>query len=492
MLGPIQPNVPTARLTGLKEGRLGQDRLFEFAPVDGYAGDAQAQHDVETALRRLMTGETPTTRQFADSYGRVKNLALMFSSAYLDDSPDKAARGQVLNAYKILFTRMEPDTKFTIVCATEQDKALVANVVSESGIANPERVQLLLPGESSLTVWARDMMVPKFKPGDPGHTALMAQEPLHNWHLSDSKIPKFITEANPTIALDPEPALVTDGGDVQSNTKESFAGYYSLAATENKLHQGLMGTKFKDDVIHWYQDRNRVKVIETPPNTTFPFRFVPVEAPDGTHITHMEGNPDYRVPLLNAGEVSDARMYDDLSVGLFRQDLGKPVTVMGRDDPATPVQEEPATDHMDMGMTPIDDKTFLLGDPGLARQLLRGTKHDQPGFFNRDHPWDFDAYQRTLESKGYRVVRVPHHEPAKLGDPYITYNNCLMERFEKDGREVRRVFLPVYGIPELDNHAQEVWKGEGFEVIPMPLGLLSANWGALRCISNWLDRSPQG
>ena len=493
MLGPIQSHRPTAApASGLDEARQARKSLVELQPTDGYVGDAEAKPEVESALRRMMAGVAPTTTQFADSNGRVKHLALMFSSAYLEDGAAKGAREQVLNAYKTLFTRMEPDTKFTIVCATEQDKALVEGVVHQDDVPNPDRIQLLLPGEANLTVWARDMMVPKFKPGDPAHTAIMAQEPLHNWHLSDSKIPKVITEANPSISLDVPTALVTDGGDTTSNTRESFAGYYSLAATENKLYQALIGTKFKDEVLHWYQDRNQVKVIETPPETTFPFRFVPVEASDGTKITRMEGNPDYRVPEVGAGEVSEAQMFDDLAVGLFRQDLGKPVTIMGRDDLKTPMHEEPATDHMDMGMTPIDDKTFLLGDPTMTRELLRGTKHDYAAFFNRDHAWDFDAYQRTLEQKGYRVVRVPHHEPAKLGDPYISYNNCLMERFEKDGQQVRRVFLPMYGLPELDERAKEIWNGEGFEVIPMPLDKLSSNWGALRCISNWLDRSPQG
>ena len=38
----------------------------------------------------------------------------------------------------------------------------------------------------------------------------------------------------------------------------------------------------------------------------------------------------------------------------------------------------------------------------------------------------------------------------------------------------------------------DIWKENGFEVVPMPLGALSQRWGALRCISNWLDRSPHG
>lgn len=57
---------------------------------------------------------------------------------------------------------------------------------------------------------------------------------------------------------------------------------------------------------------------------------------------------------------------------------------------------------------------------------------------------------------------------------------------------MRRVFLPVYDIPKLDEFATKTWNSQGFEVIPMPLGALSQSWGALRCTTNWLERSPQG
>ena len=112
-----------------------------------------------------------------------------------------------------------------------------------------------------------------------------------------------------------------------------------------------------------------------------------------------------------------------------------------------------------------------------------------PGLRNRDNQEDFESYKRIAERKGLSVTRMPHLEPGG-GLPYISYNNCLMERFEKDGQEVRRVFLPVYGVEKLDNYAIGTWQSKGFEVIPMELGALSAYWGALRCISNWMERSP--
>ncbi len=446
-------------------------------------GPAREAENVEAALRQLMAGPAKTTesRQFADSLGRVTNLALMISEKYMTEE----MRSQVLDAYQTLFTRMEPDTRFTIVAATDRDRADVEALRAQA--VNPERIQILEPGLEDLTVWARDMMVPKFFPDQPGQFAIMAQEPLHNWHLSDSKVPAMIADANSaSIKLEPNNLVVTDGGDVMANSKESFAGYYSLAATENKLHVALKDKPFKQEVINFYEQRTGHRVVETPFHETFPFRFVPAIALDGTHITRMEENPDYQTPSLAQNEVSDAKMYDDLTVNLFTKALNRPVTVMGRDNPITEHVEEPATDHMDMGMTPIDDNTFLVGDPRLARELL-GLPADSR---NRDQAEDFDAYAQTLESKGYKVVRVPHMEPKVNGDPYLTYNNCLMERFEKDGQEVRRVFLPVHGVQATDDYAIKTWEGQGFEVIPMRLDKLSCDWGALRCISNWLERTP--
>lgn len=441
--------------------------------------DQQAtQEAVATAVRRVMNGETTPGVQFADTKGRVKHLALMISDAYVQGK----MREQVLGAYHTLFTRMEPDTKFTVVAATDKDKADVQNLLAD--VPNPERVQILEPGLPSLTVWARDMMVPKFMPGDPAHTALIAQEPLHNWHLDDSQVPAHITDANPSILLEDEKGMITDGGDTQSNSRESFVGFYSLAATENKLQKGLQGTPLKSEVIAWYEQKTGKKVVETDPKTTFRYRFEPATASDGTEITRMVPNPDYKEAVVGPNEVSDAQMYDDLAVSIFRSNLNKPVTIMGRDNPKTAHVEEPASDHMDMSMTPVDDNTFFVGDPSLAHEIL-GTAPDR----NRDNQEDFDAYAKTLTDKGYSVIRLPHLEPSEAGAPYLTYNNCLAERFEKDGEMVRRVFLPQYGIEKLDSAARNIWESQGFEVIPMPLDQLSAYWGALRCISNWLDRS---
>lgn len=510
------------------EINLGSDAQKEHAQP---AGTSQAFHDDvyglapkpaaalpkadDRSLDQILNGLSAPplhTRAFADSYGRVKDLALMLSPYVANDE-----RTQLLGAYKTLFTEMEPDTKFNIVVQTDQDKADVQKVISDNHVANPERITFLKPDVGDLTVWARDMMVGMYTPDDPTHTALLHQTTLHSWHLSDIQVPGKIAAADPSIVLDTEPFIVTDGGDVQSNTKEAFAGYYSVVSTEMKIADALgKDPALKASVFDYYKQHYGKEIVE-PAAGDLHFPYVKVMRTDQTDGSfRLERDPAFHRDDAGPGKVTEQHALEDLAVNLFSQVMDKPVQVMGRDDPAAPGQEkDPATDHMDMGCTPIDDNTFLVGDPSLAKDavatftpkereqleavLSKRAGHEvklpEQGQFqphNRDDQSDFDAYAHILESKGYKVVRVPHLEPPKAGDPYISYNNCLMERFEKDGKEVRRVFLPQYGIPKLDEMADKVWESQGFEVHPIPLGALSSEWGALRCVSNWLDRSPKG
>lgn len=453
------------------------------------------------------------TVQYADSYGRVKHLAMQLSSYASGET-----RSQMLNAYKTLFQKMEPDTKFTVVVGSDNDKADVEKVIRDNNISNPERIKFIKPDVGSLTVWARDEMIGMFKPGEESKQALLNQKMLHDWHASDSRVPAYIADQNSNITLDKEPRLVTDGGDTVSNRNDSFVGYYSLAATAKNL-QSMAGKSrlMKRQLTKYYENRYSKEVVESGSDDPFSFKFVPRKVPGEIHAIPftLEKNPDYKTPDLKKGQVDEGQMYEDLAVELFTKQFGKNVTVMGKDDPSTSEMERPATDHMDMGLTPVDEKTFMLGSPGLMERIVRGMNPEEISQANEilsraagkkvdlreytnetradDSPHDFDAYEKKLTDQGYRVVRLPHSEPDWWG-PYITYNNCLMERFDKngDGTEYRRVFLPVYGIDKLDNYAIQAYEKEGFEVIPMRLDALSARWGALRCTTNWLERSPQG
>lgn len=483
--------------------------------LDAKPATNQKQTQDSLSIEQILNGlsDKPVhTRAFADSYGRVTHLALMLSPYAADD-----VRTNMLGAYKTLFNEMEPDTKFTIVVQNDKDKADVEKVIKDNNVPNPERINFLNPNVGDLTVWARDMMLGMYTPDDPAHTALMHQTTLHSWHANDMQVPAKISDSNPKIILDTEPFIVTDGGDVQTNTKEAFVGYYSVVSSEMKIADALSkDPALKQRVFDFYKQHFGKEVVESDPKDLhFPYKKQPKTDPDDGSFDLVR-DPAFQRRELGATKVTEQKALEDLTVLLMSDRLDKPVTVMGRDDPKFPGREfDPATDHMDMGCTPIDDNTFLVGDPSMAKDIIAGmapkekdqvekvlseraghaVKLPDSGPFqphNRDDQSDFDAYAHVLEAKGYKVIRVPHLEPPKAGDPYLSYNNCLMERFEKDGKEIRRVFLPHYGVPKLDEAADKVWKSQGFEVHPIALQALSAEWGALRCVSNWLDRSPRG
>ena len=483
------------------------------------AGDQVSINDFKDALAvkpRIIPGEDSTTvktKQYADSYGRVKHLALQLSNYVYGRT-----RTQVLDAYKTLFQKMEPDTKFTIVVETDRDKSDVEKVIKDNNIENPERIQFVKPDVGSLTVWARDEMVGMYLPDSPGQSALLNQTTLHYWHNNDSKVPAYIADKYNEIVLDKEPRIVTDGGDVAANRNESYVGNFSYTATVDNLHKmGRRDSSVKQRLIQYYENKYGKKVVESDDDNPFAFKVVPKKYPKEIHRMPFKvvKNPDYKPVKTGPGEVSEEKMYKDVAIDLFEAQFGKKVNIMGADDPSTSHVEKPASDHLDMGMTPVDEKTFTLGSPALARSIFKSMTNEEleqaenvlskatgkPIDLKRvindsrvnDSQEDFDAYENKLVKDGYRVVRLPHAEPG-WGSPYISYNNCLMERFDKkgDGTEYRRIFLPVYGIEKLDNYAINAYEKEGFEVVPMKLDALSTKWGALRCISNWLERSPQG
>ena len=266
-------------------------------------------------------------KQFADSFGRVTNLALMLSPY-----AGGRARSQMLNAYKTLFNKMEPDTKFTITVQTEGDRKDIQKAIKDSGCPNPERITFIKPDVGGLTVWARDMMVPLQLTNDKDHVALLGQQPLHDWHDNDKAVPVFISKANPTILLDDDKSLVTDGGDVMANTKESFVGYYSLSATAQKLSKTVESDRaLEARFVETYEQATGKHVVDEGRAVVFPFvreeRSDAAENPTALSW-HLAANPEFKQTRMAEGQVTKAEMYEDVATQMFSQKFGKPVTVV--------------------------------------------------------------------------------------------------------------------------------------------------------------------
>lgn len=145
--------------------------------------------------------------------------------------------------------------------------------------------------------------------------------------------------------------------------------------------------------------------------------------------------------------------------------------------------------HLDLGLGFLDDHTVTVADPSLARldeggsvtsderaRMVEATR--EKGLQEK-----YDAAARTLAEHGYRVVRMPNLAGESLQSPYLTYQNVLIENYtDASGRQVKRVYLPVYGLPRLDATAADLYRAEGFEVVPIDAALLSTRLGGgIRC-----------
>ncbi len=434
---------------------------------------------------------------FSESYGKITHWTFQLDG----DCAGTPIRDEVLGAWKTVFTTADPDVKFTVVLENQKDKDDVTRMLRENNVRNPERFNLLVQDDINITMWSRDQMVGLFNPTDTTST-LLGQTTMRP-HGDDPMVPPRIAAANrDSVIFDPDKRLVTDGGDVVSNDRESFVGYASVYLTAKKLY----------DLDHGGSSKRG----ETTPDS-FKQKLT-MEFPEGGENYHVpdfsfEKNPGYKP---TKGFADEEAVYMKKAVELFHEKYGKNITVVGADDPATPEMEVPSTFHIDMGFTPISDSKILVGDPGRALEIIKNLPKEKYDEYNtylqqtlgaegdvlqklvdantKDDPLlqhQFDYNAEMAAKKGYEVERLPYLQ-GPPGITWFTYNNCKMETYTReDGTEVKRVFLPTFGIPELDDVAKETYEKNGFTVHALKLPGLTSWRGAIRCISNVLGRSPE-
>ncbi|MBX3172467.1 MAG: agmatine deiminase family protein [Candidatus Eremiobacteraeota bacterium] len=188
-----------------------------------------------------------------------------------------------------------------------------------------------------------------------------------------------------------------------------------------------------------------------------------------------------RQSALIGGEVL-ARNMSELKLGkeavleLFREQFGLPVTVVA----------PPPEFHLDLGFTFLDDQTVAVADPDEGMRLTAHLPEMSRLIQATLDKGVTEKYQRAaqqLTAQGYRVVRLPNLCGVGLSTPYLTYNNVLLENYAG----ARRVYLPVYDVPPLDDRAREIYRSHGFQVVDMPSARLSTKlWGAIRCATGEL------
>lgn len=155
--------------------------------------------------------------------------------------------------------------------------------------------------------------------------------------------------------------------------------------------------------------------------------------------------------------------------------------------------DEAPEHHAAMFMAVAGNKTVLVGDPQLARQLIAsGTNAsldsvELPGGpdFSGETQHRFDAVAAQCGATGYKVVRIPTI-PACDGRSFLTYENVLID--QQGARRI--VYLPSYrGAAALNDNARKTWEGIGYEVRPVDCTSTYLHFGCLHCLVNVLKRS---
>lgn len=146
--------------------------------------------------------------------------------------------------------------------------------------------------------------------------------------------------------------------------------------------------------------------------------------------------------------------------------------------------------HVDLGFTWLDDRTVAVADPQLGMELVKGLPAMEDvvqATLSKNLGARYATSARWLEQLGYRVVRLPALAGRGLITPYYTYNNVLIEQYA----QVKRVYMPTYGVDVLDGAAADVFRGFGFEIREMPSARHSTRlWGAIRCATGELAWEP--
>lgn len=136
--------------------------------------------------------------------------------------------------------------------------------------------------------------------------------------------------------------------------------------------------------------------------------------------------------------------------------------------------------HIMMYMMPLDEHRILVGDPRLGAKLAPEVEAD--GAF-ADHVARFDNVASLLAAQGFEVTRIPVIVLPGAGS-YVTYTNALFDR-DASGPIV---YLPTYGIPELDDTATELYESLGYRVIEIDVSTIYRLNGSLGCLVNVMAR----
>jgi len=208
--------------------------------------------------------------------------------------------------------------------------------------------------------------------------------------------------------------------------------------------------------------------------------------------TYISANIRYLNPQFTPEEIEK----------IFEEETGKPVTTLPN------INNWP---HIDLYVTPVGENTVFVGDtsmgigymqafasdPANADSLLVKDLEEGMGGGLNDPVYGrmlgvnglirisqvdgekLDQIAAQLERQGLTVIRTPMLTGRLGKNPILTYNNVF-----QSGNDV---FVPSFGIPDMDEAALEIYRKQGFNAIPIPAYRLARAAGVLHCSINPLE-----
>jgi N-dimethylarginine dimethylaminohydrolase len=145
--------------------------------------------------------------------------------------------------------------------------------------------------------------------------------------------------------------------------------------------------------------------------------------------------------------------------------------------------------HIGMYLTPLGNGRLAVADPDMGLQMCRELNNITKiaGVTVETDSACYKPFRNViqlLQDQHIDFIRVPMILTT-LPRVYATYNNAIVE--ERHG--VRRIFMPTYGVPELDRRAAALFEEQGLQVIPVRVSKLFKHTGSLRCLVGVIRRS---
>lgn len=409
----------------------------------------------------------------SDTHGKIRQLYLSCSTSLSALAVEQLGRAEVVADFQTIdlpritsiLRQTDADVRVNVAYHGSGAAADLVRPWRELAVEFPGKLNLIETAYQTGT-WVQDRLYAF----NDRHVAVRGSMPRTDNAFDSEGLPtmKFALEHLSALGFTVCPAPIAEldlirGADIITADNQVFLGFSALRIPYMYANEAGGEDRGKAGFYHLITDKNKLKAL-----------------------TRFE----------RTGKISgDLQQFAVQMAAALEQFSGKTVTfTAGYGGPIT------AQCDLDMFFTPLGGGLVAVADLALAeptRGRLAGA-----GFHDHvNHPLDtptdrfqlkkeeLDSFINWLKWKGFTIVRVPFLNKLERGAevvPWASYNNVLVEIFG----DRKRVYLPTYDLPELDDLAAKIYADLGFEVRRIAgIKAIAGMLGALRCSTKVLERA---